>query len=59
LHLCSPQTRERKGVERGEKGEQKNKKIKFAKEKKVATFAVPKRGTLKSRKTGSDFRGLN
>jgi CRISPR/Cas system CSM-associated protein Csm4 (group 5 of RAMP superfamily) len=44
LHLCSPQTRKKREKGKREKRTKKNKKIKFAKEKKVYTFAARKRG---------------
>jgi len=41
-YLCSPQERKGKAGEFTEKADEKNKKIKFANNKKVLTFAVPK-----------------
>jgi hypothetical protein len=53
-----PVTEEEKRETEREKRQTKNKKIKFARLKKVSTFAVPKERGKNREKTGSDFRGI-
>ena len=47
-HLCNPQTKEKRGVEKRETRLRKIKKISFGNKKKVSTFALPKRRKEKS-----------